>query len=375
MIKVSAYQQATDFSSLIGGEKFSHGIKETSTRCFSYEQLGTIRRGFSTRRVKYPESIDIVRDGIAPRPGDLVLASVTGIGQHGRIELPTGRRSFVHIGDQIVVAYGNRYAPDQFEAEVPEDLDECNLVAAGGIAARMISKHPRVKAATRIKPVGLLVDRAGRVLNLADWKIPHRTLTQKLPPVIAVAGTSMNAGKTTTAARLIRGLHRAGKKVGAAKITGTGAGGDIWQMMDAGAVEVLDFTDAGYASTYKVSSAEIENIFLSLLTHLARRNLDAIVLEIADGILQQESAALLSQPSFASHCNRMLFAASDAMGAVAGTEWLRTLGLEVAAISGTLTASPLAMRETAATSHLPVYTKKELSDPAIACHLISELAE
>ena len=61
----------------------------------------------------------------------------------------------------------------------------------------------------------------------------------------------MNSGKTTTAAHLIKGLVQAGLKVGAAKLTGTGAVGDIWLMQDAGANLVLDFTDTGFPSTYR----------------------------------------------------------------------------------------------------------------------------
>jgi hypothetical protein len=61
-------------------------------------------------------------DAVTPRAGDVVLARVEKIGQHPRIELPDGRRATLFTGDEVLVAYGNRYAPDQFEAEVPRDL-------------------------------------------------------------------------------------------------------------------------------------------------------------------------------------------------------------------------------------------------------------
>ena len=35
---------------------------------------------------------------------------------------------------EIMVAYGNRYAPDQFEAELPKTMASCHLAAAGGVA-------------------------------------------------------------------------------------------------------------------------------------------------------------------------------------------------------------------------------------------------
>jgi hypothetical protein len=34
------------------------------------------------------------------------------------------------VGDEILVAYGHRYAPAQFLAEVPPDLGGCHLNAA-----------------------------------------------------------------------------------------------------------------------------------------------------------------------------------------------------------------------------------------------------
>jgi hypothetical protein len=279
----------------------------------------------------------------------------------------------LYIGDEILVAYGHRYASDQFESEIPATLDECHLVAAGGIASRYLSRHSGVKEPTRIQPLGLLAGPDGSTLNLRQWRLDSRPIPKPLPPVIVVAGTSMNAGKTTAAACLIKGLQRAGKRVGAAKVTGTGAGCDYWQMMDAGAVEVVDFTDAGLASTYLLPPQEVEKVFLRLLSHLGSLNLDVIVVEVADGVLQPETAELLASPGFSYYCTGLVFAAGDAMGAVAGVQWLQRKGLEVSAISGALTASPLAVRETSSALGIPVIGKRELSDRASAEALLAQL--
>jgi len=184
----------------------------------------------------------------------------------------------------------------------------------------------------------------------------------------------MNAGKTTTAARLIKGLVRAGKRVGAAKVTGTGAGGDYWQMKDAGALEVVDFTDAGFASTYLLPPQDVEKAFLRLLSHLGNLKLDAIVVEVADGILQAETAQLLASQGFSYYCDKVIFAASDALGAVAGVQWLHARELDVCAVSGLLTASPLAIRETSSALGLPVLSKADLSDSATALAVLNGTA-
>jgi len=316
------------------------------------------KAAFSTRRVPPEVRATLISGALRPRAGDLVLARVEELGQHKRLELPNGRKANLFVGDEIIVCYGARYATDQFEAVVPRDLGPCDLVAGGGIAAIALTKHASMRPASRLRPLGLVGDADGLRLNVADWALPH-PLHDSLrpsarPPVCAVVGASMNAGKTTTVAHLIRGLTRSGQRVGAAKITGTGSGGDLWKMIDAGAVEAVDFTDAGLASTFLESASRIESVFITLIDHLASQSVDAIIIEIADGILQSETAALVSSKRFAETIDRLIFAAADPMSAANGVEWLRLRDLPVLAISGAITQSALAMREATAAIHLPV---------------------
>src|SRR3954452_14468457 len=188
---------------------------------------------YTTRRVDHGAIAAVVAEHQVPEAGDLVLAEVLELGQHRRIELVDGRRASLFPGDRIVLCYGNRYAPDQFEAVVPATLEPCEMVAAGGVAGQVLDNHARMDEATRIRPLGLLHDQRGRRINVADYALgPAPQRIGRGPTTIAVVGTSMNSGKTTTAASLFRGLRAAGVKVGAAKVTGTGAGGDGWLMKD-----------------------------------------------------------------------------------------------------------------------------------------------
>lgn len=159
-------------------------------------RLARAKAAYTTRRIDR-QAIKTLLTGIEPRPGDVVLARVVKLGQHTRIELEHGRRAPLFIGDEIVVCYGNRYAPDQFEAEVPADLDECHPVAGGGIAARCLARHGGMKTPTLIQPLGLLGGIDGRPINLADWALPEIASHRPRPLVLAVTGTAMNAGKTT----------------------------------------------------------------------------------------------------------------------------------------------------------------------------------
>ena len=341
------------------------GHSRESVVALSPERVERTKAAFSTRRVPPEACATLVSGALRPRSGDLVIAPVEALGQHKRLEHPNGRKVRLFVGDEVIVCYGSRYATDQFEAVVPQDLGPCDLVAGGGIAAIAVSKHASMRDATRLRPSGLVGDAAGRRINVGDWAIPHPLIDSlddsRRPPTYAVVGASMNAGKTTTAAKLIRGMARAGLLVGAAKVTGTGSGGDLWHMADAGAAEAIDFTDAGLASTFLASPARIESVLTTLVCHLAAKKMDAIVLEIADGILQSETAALVSSKRFAGTVDQVIFAASDPVSAATGVDWLRRRELPIVAISGAITRSSLAMREATAATGLPVLDGEALA--------------
>ncbi|MEO5704930.1 MAG: DUF1611 domain-containing protein [Candidatus Limnocylindrales bacterium] len=327
--------------------------------------------GFTTRRVPPAAMQTLLSGALRPRSGDLVLAVVERLGQHTRVELPTGRKARLMVGDEIIVTYADRYAPDQYESHVPRHLGITELVASGGIASHVLSKSSAVRSATRLRPIGLIGDENGRALNVADFALKPVTPVLDRPPVIAVIGTSMNSGKTTTITHLAHGLHLAGKQPGVTKVTGTGSGNDFWVQVDAGAHRMLDFTDAGFASTYRVPMHHVERIFSELLDHLAASQSGAILVEVADGLYQQETAQLIDSPVFREAVDGVIFAAGEAMGAAQGVSHLRSMGLPVFAVSGRLTSSPLATREAKVACELPVLTLDELHTPEHALRILA----
>ncbi len=330
------------------------------------QRLQQVKAAYTTRHVARAAMASLITNGAVPNSGDVVLARIDRIGKHKQLEFCDGRRSTLFIGDEILICYGNRYAPDQYEALVPKNLAPCHLVAGGGVAAQALSWHEAIPGPTCITPLGLVADAEGIPLNLKNWSLARQTYPQTRPFTIVVVGAAMNAGKTITAAHLIKGAARAKIKVAAAKVTGTGSGGDTWLMRDAGADSVLDFTDCGFVSTYLATKADVESIMQTLVVHLASSGAETIVLEIADGLYQEETAALLSSQLFAQNVDAVMFAANDALGAAAGVEWLRERNLPIVGITGTLAQSPLAMREAASATALRVYHLSQLSDPAFA---------
>ncbi len=336
----------------------------------SQSELDGAKQAFSTRRVDRQQVRTLITGPLRPRTGDLVLAQVQRIHYQRRIELVCGRKSTLHTGDRIIVAYGDRYATDQFEAEVPLDIGPTNLVATGGIASRMISKTAGIRSATEILPLGLLGDADGNPINLNRFAVPSVYEIEKRPMVIAVLGTSMNSGKTTINEALTSGLRHAGYRPGVAKITGTGSGGDYWSMVDAGAHVVADFTDAGYSGTYKVPLMQLEQILVDLISHVSGLGADIILIEIADGIFQEQNVDFIRSPIFHSLVDKVLFAAGEAMGAAMGVATLKDIGLPIAGVSGKLTASQLSIREAELACGVPVYSREELLDPVRARQIV-----
>lgn len=328
---------------------------------------------YTSRRIDRARARAVEPAPTGLRAGDLILAQVAEVGHHSGVQLALGRRAQLYPGDLVVVPLGDRYAPDQYEADAAIEVGRCHLVAAGGMAGLVRRQHAAMKPPTQLEVLGAVLDADGVRLRLADAALPARHEPRRIP-ALAVVGTSMNSGKTTTVASLVHGLARAGLRVGAAKVTGTGAPNDPMAYADAGASLVLDFTDAGYASTYRVPLGEIEAILMTLIAHLQAAAVDAAVIEIADGVLQAETAALLASPVLERMSDGLLFAAADAVSAVAGAERLCRAGRPLCAVSGLFTAAPLAVLEAAAGCPVPVLTREQLRQPEIAQGLLPQPA-
>jgi hypothetical protein len=326
---------------------------------------------FTTRRVRREDCAGLAPDVEAARPGDLILAAVDRVGAHKRVQLTTGRPSDLWAGDLVVAACGDRYAVDQFDGVGAIDADGCDLLAGGGVLGRMISSHGRMAPATRLQPIGRLIDAAGAPVALGRYARPKPSPARP-DTVIVVLGSGMNAGKTTAASALVRGLSTAGIATAGLKATGTGAFGDLNAYVDAGAAFVADFTDCGLASTARQPLERIETILDDLLAHAAAARCAAAVVEIADGLLQPETAALLKSPRNAARFDGALFAAGDALSALGGQATLERFGVRLLALTGLLTRAPLAVAEAEAATGAWTLGRDALADPAAATALLAE---
>jgi hypothetical protein len=332
------------------------------------ETKTNMRVSYALRWVPRARMATLLPCPVSPQAGDIALAKLEKIGKNATLELANGRRCTLHEGDLLAVVFGNRYATLQFEGYARANGDTCDLLSMGGLCGLVESKHAKAAEPSKLRLLGALGDINGSPLNLRDFALASLPQPNH-PNVVVVCGTSMDAGKTHTVMSLIMGLRKQGLAVAGIKLTGTATGKDTWNMLDAGACIALDFVDGGLPSTYLSTLDELVHLYHLLISRAAAAGASWVVVEIADGLLQRETAALLQHPGFAATVGAWIFAAGDPLAAVGGVGVLRNWAIEPLAISGVVSMSPLGMKETQAATQLPCLTAGELQSGALNARL------
>ncbi len=328
------------------------------------ELKNAMRIPYVLRRVPEARFATLLPCPKLPDAGDIALATVEKIAKNATLELSNGRRCALHEGDVLAVVFGNRYATLQFEGYARREGDHCDLLSMGGLCGLVESKHVKISDPTTLRLLGAAGDEHGRPLHLRDFRLKPVGVSGPTR-VLAVCGSAMDAGKTHTVMSAIVGLRRGGHRVAGIKLTGTATGKDTWSMLDAGACLALDFVDGGFPSTYLCTQDELLNLFRLLVAHAHAQSADWVVLEIADGLLQRETAALLQSLVLQAAVDAWIFAAGDPMAAESGLRLLRDWRIEPIAISGVLCMSPLNIREAEGATGLRCYSAKELQAGAL----------
>jgi hypothetical protein len=301
-----------------------------------------------------------------PQFGEVAVFEVLEIGKHYTVQGQSKRLVQIVEGDYILAAFANRYATEQFEGYVPDKPTEfLHILGAGGAMGIIKSTHAFLKdiGPTTVRLVGYAKDDQGDIINTVYYKTKRNTFTGTVPnnaKVILSVGSSMDSGKTTSAAYLARGLKTSGKKVAFIKLTGTSYTKDKDLVYDCGADISIDFIEAGYPSTYMLSLKELLDLYQTLLNMLAPENPDYIVMEIADGLVQRETEFLLRDSSFMKTIHSVVFSASDSLATFWGISFLSDLGHKPVAVAGLFTASPLLVEEVEARTNIPVLTLEGL---------------
>ena len=308
-----------------------------------------------------------IKKSYIPKAGDVAVFKVKEIGKHTRIQSVGGNNKFILPGDLIMATFGNRYATEQMEGFVPEEYHPTyHILGQGGAVGVLKNMHMKFEkiGATTLSLVGYIVDESGSVINTKYLNTNTET-TLTVPKVedqkiILSLGTSMDSGKTTSAAFLSRGLKLANKKVAYIKLTGTVFTKDKSMVRDYGAEISIDFSDFGFPSTYMCSTSELIHLYKKLLYQVQPHNPEYIVVEIADGLLQRETSALIKNKEFMSKVSGAIFSSMDSMSAISGANMLTDLNCNVIGVTGLFTTSPLLVNEVRKQSNFKVLTGEEL---------------
>ena len=248
----------------------------------------------STRNARLAPDV-IVGDDLVAREGYVLAVRILeDKSTYNTVEDLSGRMVSLRSGDVLAGTLGSRRALRGYAGEVPEQLavgDVINVLNLGGILGRCTSSNPDIGPPFRAEVLGAVLafpdlgDRVGRPATIADGAVPPADQLEGNTPVIYVAGTCMNAGKTVAATELVRGLSRAGLRVGACKLTGVSLMRDTLSMLDAGAVAALTFNDAGAASTHAGMTVPVARGLFNRLGRERTARPEVIVAELGDGIL------------------------------------------------------------------------------------------
>jgi len=218
--------------------------------------------------------------------GDYVVCKITEAGSNTlKLELPNGRMRGVIGGESIVGALGERFATLEATGtwkKVGEDL-KMHVLTGAGLMGKLTSKSAFIPNMMEVVYIGHAV-RNGKKIAMDDFVKPMEEIAFNTP-VILFVGTSMSAGKTTSARIVTHLFKMAGYKVVGAKLAGAGRFKDILALKDVGADTVVDFVDVGLPSSiypkdkYKVRLAQ-------LLGKIQNQSADVAIIEIGASPLE-----------------------------------------------------------------------------------------
>jgi len=264
--------------------------------------------------------------------GVLVAARVlNNKSRYNQLELTSGRMATVNQGDVIVGALGHRKALRGYSGHLPKSLkpgDTIQILNIGGVLGMCDSANPDVGPPFDCEVLGTVLsfpylgERIGVPARAgADTLGEDTELDTQGVPVVAMAGTCMDSGKTAAACAIVGRLRHLGFNVAACKATGVSLRRDVLAMEDAGASDTMIFSDFGIVTTTEANGPELTR---ALLSGLARKRPDVIVLELGDGLLGAYGVgAILSDEAIRKALTSVVLCANDPVSAWGGAELLR----------------------------------------------------
>jgi hypothetical protein len=250
---------------------------------------------------------------------------------YNTLELVSGRMAKLGKGDIVAGALGHRQALFGYSGHVPESLkpgDVIQMLNIGGVLGVCDSINPEKGKPFDCRVLGValnfpyLGERIAVPARVGGRPLDTRaSLDVRGVPVVALAGTCMEAGKTAAACAVIARMRHRGLMVDAFKATGVSLRRDILAMEDAGARRCAIFTDLGVVTTTRDNGPALTR---SMLSELAAGKPDVLVFELGDGILGTYGVdAILESADIRSALTAVILSANDPVAAWGGVKLLR----------------------------------------------------
>jgi len=311
---------------------------------FDIKSIVIDKCGSATSNFEITRELSVVESTEWPRSGDVVVVKALGeSATYGNLELPNGRLARITLGDVLVGVLGTRRALKGFVGDVPTTIktgDRLHLLNMGGVIGVCSGHHSSLSDAIEVEVIGLACDKNGTVMNIADGALAPAAFLEPSAPVIAIAGSCMNSGKTVAATEIIKRATHAGLKVAAAKLSGVACLRDTLDMSDHGAVATASFLDCGLPST--VGAGDLAPVAKAIIVRLNECAPDLIVIELGDGILGGYSVdSVFDDQELRAATTALVFCASDYVGAWGGIELLKRRGISIDLIAGSVTDSKM----------------------------------
>ena len=282
--------------------------------------------------------------------------------RYNQLELTSGRMATVNQGDVVVGALGHRKALRGYSGHLPTKLaagDTIQLLNIGGVLGLCDSANPDVGPPFDCEVLGAVLhfpylgERIGVPARAGAKTLDSEAALQTQGvPVVALAGTCMDSGKTAAACAIVGRLRHLGLHVAACKATGVSLRRDILAMEDAGAADTMIFSDLGIVTTTAENGPALTR---ALLTGLAENQPDVIVLELGDGLLGAYGVeAILSDETIRVALTAVILCANDPVSAWGGTKILRdNFAIEPALITGPATDNDVGVDQISERLSLP----------------------
>ena len=291
--------------------------------------------------------VRIATDNIPSEEGVVVVVEVlTNKSTYNTLELTSGRMAKVVKGDIVVGALGHRKALFGYSGHVPPSVqagDIIQMLSIGGVLGICDSANPDKGKPFDCRVLGVVLHfpYLGERIGIPA-RVGHKRLDQEAKldtrgiPVVALAGTCMEAGKTAAACAVISRMRHRGLVVDAFKATGVSLRRDILAMEDAGARRSAIFTDLGIVTTTRANGPALTR---TMLTDLSTGKPDVIVFELGDGILGTYGVdAILECPDIRAALTGVILSANDPVAAWGGVKLLRErFGVDPCVVTGPAT--------------------------------------